>query len=108
MSTVSILSTSLAYLTILKLDKIIDLLCVSVCAINEFLCDDTKCIQNELKCNNFVDCLDQTDEQNCIITPGKTIFISSHSLSAIIIGLIFSPEFVFKKKKKKWFKNNII
>ncbi|XP_069750764.1 membrane frizzled-related protein [Narcine bancroftii] len=35
------------------------------CAWDEFLCDGGRCLFASLKCNNFYDCLDKTDEMNC-------------------------------------------
>ncbi|XP_078055284.1 membrane frizzled-related protein [Mustelus asterias] len=35
------------------------------CAWDEFLCDDGRCLFTSFNCNNFYDCLDKTDEENC-------------------------------------------
>lgn len=51
--------------------------CYSDCALNEWMCADGSCILAELKCDDFADCLDQSDEGDiCDCVPGKpNIFV---------------------------------
>jgi len=54
----------------LGLHIIIYLFCISVCGVDEFQCDETLCIPNSKRCNGLSECLDQTDERDCPLTPG--------------------------------------
>ncbi|KAF0771781.1 basement membrane-specific heparan sulfate proteoglycan core protein-like [Aphis craccivora] len=40
------------------------------CGVDEFQCDETLCIPNSKRCNGLSECLDQTDERDCPLTPG--------------------------------------
>lgn len=44
----------------------------SGCRINEFECDNKKCIRQEWKCDKVDDCGDKSDEKNCNVTTGPT------------------------------------
>ena len=35
------------------------------CADGEFACDLSRCVRGAMRCDNFYDCIDMTDEANC-------------------------------------------
>lgn len=67
---------------------------VSVCASNEFQCDGTRCISKSQKCNQEIDCLDETDEQNCPRTAGKSI-IYFYTILELFIGKTHNDAKIF-------------
>lgn len=51
---------------------------LTACTLNEFTCDNEKCINGTKHCDGVYDCTDQSDEKNCATpsptpTPGKII-----------------------------------
>ena len=41
------------------------------CSIDQFHCDNTRCISKSRQCDKFADCLDEKDEENCGCTESE-------------------------------------
>ncbi|CAL4079808.1 unnamed protein product, partial [Meganyctiphanes norvegica] len=57
-----------------------------VCDDDEFVCGDISCITENRICDNYVDCVDGSDESNCTVEEVTTISIATASSSPIVFS----------------------
>lgn len=52
---------------------------LTACTLNEYTCDNEKCINGTQHCDGVYDCTDQSDEKNCATTtPGKIYYSTTN------------------------------
>ncbi len=54
-----------------------------MCSAEQFKCKDGLCIANNWKCDDTIDCLDGSDEDNCTAPPRK-LFLLPFNVPALI------------------------
>lgn len=58
-------------------------LSLATCTVNQFKCNDGRCIISSYKCDNENDCMDGSDEANC--TTGKDWVLDFSFLKSLVL-----------------------
>ena len=58
-------------------------LSLATCTVNQFKCNDGRCIISSYKCDNENDCMDGSDEANC--TTGKDWDLDFSFLKSLVL-----------------------